>query len=317
MNKKKIIITTIIIAVIFTGIVMGKNCLSYKIPNTAMGVRSVVARGRIDTLFIGSSGYRKGIDMERIITELPGESFMLTYNGNEPFNVLIELEEILRENVSIGTLIVDFNPSMADRGADLSDKRLLWDISMNGKIKLWRELAKEDTSNLFTFYDYWVLSNNDYMITYPVSYPLIAARYSYGGSTTADETKGLSKDELEALPIIEHKGVHELQRNSILSIIELCENNDINLVFMESPRYITMESNENYRTKSQELRDLIIDNGALCILREDLSFDNTNPDYYSDLTHMSGEGKEEFTKAIINTLNSKIELSFCQLNKEK
>ena len=301
-NHNKIIITTILIVMIFVGIVCGKNFCSYLIPNNAMGVRSVVARNKIDTLFIGSSGYRKGIDMGEIADRLPGDSFMLTYNGNEPFNILIELEEILRENVSIGTLIVDFNPSMADRGADLSDKRLLWDISMVAKRKLWSELKKEEGTDLFTFYDYWVLANNDYMVTYPISYPLISGRYYYGGSTPMDETEGKSKAELEAMTIVENPGVNNLQSDSILQIIRLCQKNNINLIFMESPRYITMERDVNYQAKSLELKSLIEDNGANCVLRSDLEFDNTRSEYYSDLTHMSGEGKKEFTECIIRIL---------------
>ena len=176
MNKKKLLTTILAVIIIFLGVILAKNMYSYKLPNDKMGIRSVVARGDIDTLFIGSSGYRKGIDMEKLVSALDGDTFMLTYNGNEPFNVLIELEEIMKAQVRIGTLVIDFNPSMADRGADLSDKRLLWDVGMESKIKLWRELNKEPDTDLFSFYDYWVLSNNDYMATYPVSYPLIASR---------------------------------------------------------------------------------------------------------------------------------------------
>lgn len=302
MNLRKIVVTIVITILIIAGFVVGKNCLSYKIPNKAMGVRSVVAKGHIDTLFIGSSGYRKGIDMETLVDELDGQTFMLTYNGNEPFNILIELEEILSEGVSIGTLVVDFNPSMADRGADLSDKRLLWDITLAGKMKLWNEIKELESTTLFTMYDYWVLANNDYMVTYPVSYPLIASRYNYGGSTAADETIGLSKQELEELPIVENPGVNVLQKESILSIIRLCKENGINLIFMESPRYITMEEDENYQAKSKEMYALIEREGVRVILRKDLEFDNTKPEYYSDLTHMSGEGKKALTEAVARIL---------------
>lgn len=305
MNKKKLLTTILAVIIIFLGVILAKNMYSYKLPNDKMGIRSVVARGDIDTLFIGSSGYRKGIDMEKLVNALDGDTFMLTYNGNEPFNVLIELEEIMKAQVRIGTLVIDFNPSMADRGADLSDKRLLWDVGMESKIKLWRELNKEPDTDLFSFYDYWVLSNNDYMATYPVSYPLIASRYYYGGSTKADETPGKSKEELEAMPIIENPGINDLQRDSILSIIDICKDNGIELIFMESPRYITMESDANYVAKSDELKSLIEANGVRCVRRSELEFDNTNPDYYSDLTHMSAAGKEEFTNAIIRLFTDK------------
>ena len=302
MNRKKILLTILIVCLVFLGVIFLKNSLSYKIPNTAMGVRSVVALGDVDTLFIGSSGYRKGIDMEMISKALPGTSFMLTYNGNEPFNIYIELEELMKEKVRIGRLIIDYNPSMMDRGADLSDKRLLWDISMEGKRQLWNEIAKESDTTFFDFYDYWVLANNDYMVTYPVSYPLIASRYYYGGSTPADETEGKTSQELKALPVVENPGIDPLEEDSIRNIIKICEENDIELIFLESPRYITMESDVNYSDKSQALSRIIDEEGGKYVLRADLGFDNTNPGYYSDLTHMSGEGKKEFTGKLIEYL---------------
>lgn len=302
MNKKKTIITILIVCLIFFGIVLGKNCLSYKLPNSAMGVRSVVAKGNIDTLFIGSSGYRKGVDMQMLVNELPGESFMMTYNGNEPFNIYLELKELLKEDVKINRLIIDFNPSMMDRGADLSDKRLLWDVSMSTKIELWNELKKKSNTSFFDFYDYWVLSNNDYMATYVVSYPLISARYYYGGSTPADETKGKSAKELDEMPIVENPGIDKLEEESIINIIDLCNENNIDLVFLESPRYVTMEKDKNYKEKSKALCRIIEENGGKYILRTDLGFDNNNPNFYSDLTHMSGEGKREFTRKLIDCL---------------
>lgn len=304
MNYKKILLTIVSILIIFLAVVLGKNCLSYKLPNSAMGVRSIVNLKSVDTLFIGSSGYRKGIDMEEIVNSLEGSSFMLTYNGNEPFNIYIELKELLNEGVDIGRLIVDFNPSMADRGADLSDKRLLWDISMDSKLELWNALKKEETTDLFTFYDYWVLSNNDYMVTYPVSYRLISSRYNYGGSTSLDESAGKTREELEAMPVIEKPGINPLQEESIRNIIKLCSNNSIELIFMESPRYITMENDENYRAKSEMMKDIIESEGAKVILRSDLEFDNSKAEYYSDLTHMSGDGKRELTGDIIALLKN-------------
>ena len=47
---------------------------------------------------------------------------------------------------------------------------------------------------------------------------------------------------------------------------------------------------------------LIEENGGKYILRTDLGFDNNNPNFYSDLTHMSGEGKREFTRKLIDCL---------------
>ncbi len=302
MKFKKTVITIFIALLVFFGIVLLKNYCSYLLPNDAMGVRSIAAQKRVDTLFLGSSAYRKGIDMYLIEEELEGESHVLTYNGNEALNMAIELKELLNTGTEIGLLVVDFNPSMMDRGADLSDKRLLWDISMKGKLSLWREIAEKEDTDFFTFYDYFVLSNNDYMLTYPISYPLIAERYYRGGSTQSDETPGSTREELKELEIVENPGVNELQLKSVEEIIDMCRENGIKVVFLESPRYYRMEENGNFLKKAAILEECIAKKGVKCILTEDLNFDNTNPAYYSDLTHMSGDGKREFTRLLIPLL---------------
>lgn len=304
MNKREITITLIIISAIFAGVIFLKNYYSYKIPNRDMGLQAVVACENVDTLFLGSSAFRKGIDMEMIVKSLPGFSYMVTYNGNEPFNIYVELKELIKENVNVKRLVIDFNPSMMDKEADISDKRLLWDISMDGKREIWREIAKNEDTDFFDFYDYWVLSNNDFMLTYPISQPLMARRYYYGGSLPAEESPGKTYQELDCLPIIEQPDINELQRNSIVNIIKLCKENNIEVIFLESPRYITMSENENYKNKSKELKSIIDRENVACILTEDIDFDNANPEYYTDLTHMSSEGKKEFTKAIIVRLDN-------------
>lgn len=299
---KKIITTALVAILVFAGIILIKNMCSYMLYNDAMGVRSVIAQNHIDTLFVGSSAYRKGVDMYMIEEELPGNSFMLTYNGNQPFNVAIELEEIMKAGTEIETVVVDFNPSMVDRGADLSDKRLLWDISMEGKKELWSELKHREGASLFTWYDFWVSSNIDYMFTYPIAKPMISARYYRGGSASTEESEGLTKTELDGLEIIENPGIDELQMRSIDRIIDICAENDINLIFLESPRYTTMAENENYKAKSKELGSHIDSKGITVITGENLGFDNSNPEYYADLTHMSGKGGKTLTKSIIEVL---------------
>lgn len=296
--KKKLILTITSVICIFALTVIIKNAFSYRLPNDAMGVRAVISRAGIDTLFIGSSAYRKGIDM----SAFADKAFMLTYNGNEPLNILIELEEIISEGAMPRRVIIEFNPSMMDRGADLSDKRLLWDISMSGKIKLWRAIVADEGFDFFTFYDYWVLSNNDYMVTYPVSYKLVSSRYYLGGGVPSEDSPSLSEDDLRELSVAENPGLNELQLESLEKIMELLDENGIEYLFLESPRFVTMAENENYAAKKRDMCRFLDEMGADYILEEDLDFDTSNADFFSDLTHMSGEGKREYTQKISELL---------------
>lgn len=302
---KKTLVTITIAFLIVLSVVMLKNCCSFMIPNNAFGIRYIISQGEVDYLFIGSSSFRKGVDMRALEEELGESTYMVTYNGNQPMNVLVELKQMLEAGTKIGTLVYELEPGMVDRGADLSDKRLLFDIDMKSKAEIWKHLSRRDDADFFMFYDYYVSSNMDYLITYPISYPMIAKRYYKGGNNGEDLSPAKTKDELEKLPIKEDPGIDELQRESIVNIIELCNDNGIKLIFLEPPKYISMYKDANFAGKFDELINLLKENDAEVILAEDLHFDNTNPDFYADLSHMSGDGMTEFTNRVIEVLQAR------------
>jgi len=299
---KKTVTTIIIAFLIVFSVVMLKNCCSYMIPNNAFGIRYITAQKNVDYLFVGSSSFRKGIDMKALEKEMGEGTYMLTYNGNQPMNVWIELKQILEAGTDVGTVIYELEPGMVDRGADLSDKRLLFDIDMKSKSEIWHYLSERDDADFFMFFDYYVSSNMDYLVTYPISYPLIAKRYYKGGNNGEDLSMAKTKEELEALPIDEEPGIDELQKESLINIISLCNDNGIELIFLEPPKYIRMYQDKDFSEKFDELIAFLDDQGARTVLSDELKFDNTNPDYYADLSHMSGDGMAEFTKCVINVL---------------
>ena len=299
---KKTVLTITISFLIFIAVVMLKNCCSYLLPNNAFGVRYITSQDKVDNLFIGSSSFRKGVDMMALEKELGEDTYMLTYNGNQPMNVLVELKQILESGTKVNTIIYELEPGMVDRGADLSDKRLLWDIDMKSKKEIWDHLKKRDDADFFMFYDYYVSSNMDYLLTYPISYPLIAKRYYKGGNNGEDFSPAKSAEELDKLPIAEEPGIDPLQKESIVMIIDLCNDNGINLIFLEPPKYIRMYEDKDFADKLEELTEFLESVDAQTIMADDLGFDYTNPDFYSDLSHMSGEGMTEFTNRVIEVL---------------
>ena len=102
---------------------------------------------------------------------------------------------------------------------------------------------------------------------------------------------------------MEDAGINELQKASILNIIKMCKDNGIRLIFAESPNYITMYSDSNYANKHEILYSLLQEEGIPVYVTEDLDFDNKNPEFYSDLTHMSSAGMEEYTPKLINIIS--------------
>lgn len=309
MNKqiKKTIITILSAFLVFLLIVALKNLFSQKIPNDTTGVQAVIRRKNIDYLFLGSSSFRKGVNMKLLEDRLPGENvFMLTYNGNQPMNVYVELNEIINAGTDIGTLVYEIEPGMIDRGADLSDKRLLFDIGIESKLTIWRYLREREDADFFMFFDYWVSSNMDYLFTYPISKKAVSGRYYLGGNDGTDVSLPKTKEELEKLPIKEEPGIDKLQLDSLLSIMELCKNNDVELIFIEPPKYITMYNDKNFCDKHDMMIKLLDENNATYYTGDDLGFDNTRAEYYSDLSHMSEEGMNELTEDIINVLKNRV-----------
>lgn len=305
-NKKTIVktITTIIMAFLTVLlVVLCKNALSCKIPGATVGVSAVSQVGEIDTLFVGASSFRKGINMHTVDEKLGNGSYMLTYNGNQPMNMDVEIKELFDNGIKIKTLVVEFDPGMIDAHADLSDKRLLWDIGLNSKLYIWNLLSEREDADFFMGFDYWVSSNIDYMFTYPISKPVISKRYYKGGNTGEDDVAGLSESELDALPVKEDPGFSSLQNMALLDIVKLCEDNGTKLIFLESPNYKKMYDDSNYAQKAADLKAFLTALTVPVITKEDLQFDYTNPAYYSDLSHMSTDGMNVYTDEVIDLLS--------------
>ena len=64
-----------------------------------------------------------------------------------------------------------------------------------------------------------------------------------------------------------------------------------------------MYEDANYAEKTRLLVEFLRENDVAVITKDDLKFDYKNPAYYSDLSHMSSDGMNEYTKEIIEILN--------------
>ena len=86
---------------ICAGVAGAKFFFAHKLPNSNRGLYGACEMGGIDNLFVGSSMFRKGIDLGAVSEKLGGHSYILTYNGNQPVSILLELESILRSGAKI------------------------------------------------------------------------------------------------------------------------------------------------------------------------------------------------------------------------
>lgn len=279
-----------------------KNSIAYKFPSKRAGMQAAISEKSIDNLFIGSSLFRQGVDIQTLEAELSGNSFVLSYNGNQPVQMSEELKMLLRNEVEISHVYMDLYVYSSSLRPAISDTRLIWDMDMQGKNVLFSDMVTYSEAGFREFFDFYVTSNNEYMIFYPVFQIVMNQEYYKGGNIR--ETFGSTKKSLDNLGTPgDREGIHDIQRKALEEMVELCEKEGISLSFVEIPKYYTLEQAKYYMRLREELMECIGD--ASCYSTEDVEFDNTNPVYYQDLFHLSGEGRREYTMQLIKVIQEK------------
>lgn len=291
----------LLLAVCFCGI---KNFIGYKFPNTSNGMQAAISEKKIDSLFLGSSLFRQGIDIMTLEQGLEGNSYVMSYNGNQPVQMKEELEMILRNDVEISNLYVDLYVYSSALRPAISDTRLIWDLDMEGKMSVFGDMVTYSQAGFTEFVDFFITSNNKYMVCYPL-FQMVSKNEFYKGGNLR-ETLGSTKEVLDSLGTPgEREGIDETQKEALQDIIAICESRGINLCFVEIPKYKTLAEADYYIRLHKELEEVV--ETAQYVSAEQSGFDNTNPEYYQDLFHLSAKGRREYTGLLIERITGKEE----------
>lgn len=292
----KAVAVGIFIALCFLGV---KNFIAYKFPNSSSGMQAVIRQRRIEHLFIGSSLFRQGIDIYTAEDMLEGNSFVLSYNGNQPVQMLEELKMLLRNDVEIDNLYVDLYVYSSALRPAISDTSLIWDLDFQGKCNVYQDMVTYSEAGFSEFVDFFIAANNQYMIMYPVFNAVMNKEFYKGGNIR--ETSGSTREILDNLGTPgEREGIDKTQKVSLLEIIDICKEEDIQIYFVEVPKYYTLDEADYYVRLRSELEAVVADEQI--IKASALSFDNRNPVYYQDLFHLSGEGRRTYTKLLLEAV---------------
>ena len=291
----------LLLAVCFCGI---KNFIGYKFPNTSNGMQAAISEKKIDSLFLGSSLFRQGIDIMTLEQGLEGNSYVMSYNGNQPVQMKEELEMLLRNDVEISNLYVDLYVYSSALRPAISDTRLIWDLDMEGKMAVFGDMVTYSQAGFTEFVDFFITSNNKYMVCYPL-FQMVSKNEFYKGGNLR-ETLGSTKEVLDSLGTPgEREGIDETQKEALQDIIAICESRGINLCFVEIPKYKTLAEADYYIRLHKELEEVV--ETAQYVSAEQSGFDNTNPEYYQDLFHLSAKGRREYTRLLIERITGKEE----------
>ena len=289
-----------------------KNEYARLLPVSTYGMQAAIAQEETENLFIGSSMFRQGLSIDVLEEELPGNSYILSYNGNQPALMAMELQYMLEEGLKIQNLYIDLYPYTAAADPWISDTKILLDTDLDFKLRAWRLMAESGEASFSDFFEFFVTANNEQLLTYPVNNRLVSSQFRNGGTLLSQE--GSTKEELDALGTLGgREGLNEAQVQGYREIAALAEQYDLNLYFLETPKYERMYQDEDYRELYelclQEVRELERSwNGSgsfAVICAEELNFDTSDAANYQDLIHLSAEGRKEYTRLLCGAVEER------------
>ena len=285
---------------VIAALVIFKNLFSCYLPAGNRGIQTAIKKGNLDILFLGSSTFRCNIDMPLVDEAYNGSDYNIAYAGNQPVATIPEYEELAASGNSYALMVFDLNPMLLSQEVKISDARVIWDLTFPSKLKLWRSMINSDKTDLSTFYEFFVTSGMDDLITYPITEPIYATRYYKGAKT--DETPASSSEYLENESFdISKEKINEDQRAAVAELIRKCRENGQRFIFIETPHYYRLEKDPSYRRLKDAFIKTLKDEGVNdYILAEDISMDDHNSEYFEDMTHFSAAGRREYTKLLIS-----------------
>lgn len=293
-------------------LVVLKNEYARLLPVSTYGMQAAIERGETENLFIGSSMFRQGLSIDVLEEELPGSSYILSYNGNQPALMAMELAYMLEEGLEVKNLYIDLYPYTAAADPWISDTKILLDTDLDFKIQAWRLMAENSGASFSDFFEFFVTANNEQLLTYPINNALVSSQFRNGGTLLQQE--GSTREELYALGMLgSRNGLHEAQMEGYGKIAALAEEYGLNLYFLETPKYERMYADPDYMElyqlcleEVQRLKAEWNGSGSFEVLcAEDLDFDSSDAGNFQDLIHLSSAGRTEYTRLLCGALKSR------------
>ena len=293
-------------------LVILKNEYARLLPVSTYGMQAAIERGETENLFIGSSMFRQGLSIDVLEEELPGSSYILSYNGNQPALMAMELAYMLEEGLEVKNLYIDLYPYTAASDPWISDTKTLLDTDLDFKIQAWRLMAENSGASFSDFFEFFVTANNEQLLTYPINNALVSSQFRNGGTLLQQE--GSTREELYALGMLgSRNGLQEAQMEGYGKIAALAEEYGLNLYFLETPKYERMYADPDYMElyqlcleEVQRLKAEWNGSGSFEVLcAEDLDFDSSDAGNFQDLIHLSSAGRTEYTRLLCGALKSR------------
>lgn len=299
---RKILFTIAAAFIVIFSAVAFKNVYSCEMPVRNRGIRDAIKTGDLDVLFIGSSTFRANVDMPMMDEAFRGRVYDISYGGNQLVATAIQYDEIKRRSANdYGLIVFELGPMMITQEVALSDSRVIWDLSFEGKKELWDSMYRAGNTDLSMLYEYFVTSGMDDLITFPVTEPFYGTRYYKGAKTGETPSPGREWLDSEEFDISDKKLV-EAQADAVVDIIEKCRADDQDFIFVESPCYYRLQDDPTFQRYKEEFIRILDENDAPYILASEVAFDTHDAESFEDMNHMSAAGRRKYTGELIKAL---------------
>lgn len=296
---KKILTTVAAVIVAVALVIVLKNQYGSIFAGNTYGMPAIIEQGEVEHLFIGSSMFRQGLDIDALEENLDGSVYVLSYNGNQPVFMAKELEYMLEHGLKIKNLYIDFYAYTLTAIPWISDTKMFLDTDLSFKMDAWKLMAENNDVGLKDFYEMFVTANNEQILMYPINNAIVSSQFRNGGSLLymAGQTKG----HLDTLDLGVRDGLFESQLAGYDKIVELAKKYDINLLFIETPKYEKLLSDTREGCYSELLGEMISwadSAGAKYLLAEEFDFDHAEGANFQDLIHLSGQGRKTYCEML-------------------
>ncbi len=300
---KKIITTVAAVIAAVALVIVLKNQYGSVLAGSTYGMPAAIKQGEIDHLFIGSSMFRQGLDIDALEANLDGNVYILSYNGNQPVFMAKELEYMLERGLKVENLYVDFYAYTLTAIPWISDTKMFLDTDLSFKIDAWKTMAASNDVSFGDFYEMFVTANNEQLLMYPINNAIVSSQFRNGGSLLA--LAGQNEEHLDTLDLGVREGLYESQLAGYDRIVELAKEYDIKLLFIETPKYEKLLSDTREGCYTQLLEEMTAwadAAGAEYLLAEEFDFDHSVGANFQDLIHLSAEGRKTYCEMLANKI---------------
>lgn len=318
---KKLLISIFLTLTLCFGLVFIKNQYGrFLFSNSTYGMEPLISKQiLVDNLFLGSSMFRQGIDIGALENQASGFSWILAYNGNQPITEYYELKYLLDHGVKIKTLFLDMYAYAMTAEVKISDERLFLHTDIPFKLSLCRELSRVKGLGISELWQMFVTSNNEMLLTWFLHKKMIEPRYRNGGNLAqVPSLQGVKLTERD-LPVAEQLEFRAVHKQFLIKILELCRENEIEVVMIETPKHTMLANSSEYKNMMKEYILFLRDHGVEPYLARStvlalagqgfefdesriVDFDSDNLEFYRDVIHLSSKGREKYTSNLLKKL---------------